>query len=61
MTNCRNKPSYSVPGGGEPGSVHLMSRLWEMPRDGYIVAGGAHLHGGAHNTRCASRAAAAGD
>ena len=49
VTNCRNEPSYSVPGGGEPGSVHLMSRLWEMPRDGYIVAGGAHLHGGAHN------------
>lgn len=47
VTNCRNEPSYSVPGGGGPGSVHLQSRPWRMPADGYIVAGGAHLHGGA--------------
>ena len=47
VTNCRNEPSYSVPGGGAPGSVHLQSRPWRMPADGYIVAGGAHLHGGA--------------
>ena len=49
VTNCRNEPSYSVPGGGEPGAVHLQSRPWRMPADGYIVAGGAHLHGGAHD------------
>jgi hypothetical protein len=49
VTNCRDDPSYSVPGGGRPGSVHLTSRLWRMPADGYIVAGGAHLHGGANN------------
>ena len=49
VTNCRNEPSYSVPGGGPPGSHHLRTNLWRMPADGYIVAGGAHLHGGAHN------------
>ena len=49
VTNCRNEPSYSVSGGRPPGSVHLRTRLWRMPADGYIVAGGAHLHGGAHN------------
>ena len=49
VTNCRNEPSYSVPGGAAKGSVHLKTRLWDVPRDGLIVAGGAHLHGGAHN------------
>ena len=48
-TNCRNEPSYSVPGGGAPGSVHFKTNLFRVPADGYIVAGGAHLHGGAHN------------
>ena len=48
-TNCRNEPSYSVPGGGEPGSVHYKTNLFRVAHDGYIVAGGAHLHGGAHN------------
>ena len=49
VTNCRNEPSYSVPGGGGPGSVHYETNTWKMPADGYIVAGGAHLHGGAHD------------
>ena len=49
VTNCRNDPSYSVPGGEPPGSVHLRSKLWTVPRNGRIVAGGAHLHGGAHD------------
>ena len=49
VTNCKNEPSYSVPGGGKPGSVHLRTRLWTMPQNGRIVAGGAHLHGGSHN------------
>jgi plastocyanin len=50
VTNCRNEPSYSIPGGGVPGqpdAVHLRSRTWTMPADGYVIAGGAHLHGGA--------------
>jgi plastocyanin len=49
VTNCRNEPSYSVPGGQPPGAVHLQSRPFRVPADGYIVAGGAHLHGGAHD------------
>jgi plastocyanin len=47
VTNCRNEPSYSVPGGQAPGIAHLQSRAFRVPADGYIVAGGAHLHGGA--------------
>ncbi len=47
VTNCRNEPSYSIPGGGLPGEVHYRSNTWKMPADGYVVAGGAHLHGGA--------------
>jgi len=49
VTNCRNDPSYSVPGGRGPGAVHLRTKLWTVPQNGRIVAGGAHLHGGAHN------------
>lgn len=49
VTECRNQPSYSVPGGGPPGSVHRRSNTWTVPESGRIVAGGAHLHGGAHD------------
>ena len=49
VTNCRNDPSWSVPGGGPPGAVSLRSKLWRVPENGRIVAGGAHLHGGAHD------------
>ena len=49
VTECRNEPSYSVGGGGAPGSLHKRQNTWKVPADGRIVAGGAHLHGGAHN------------
>jgi hypothetical protein len=49
VTPCRNEPSYSVPGGGPPGSVDRRTSTWTVPADGRIVAGGAHLHGGAHD------------
>ena len=60
VTPCRNEPSYSVPGGGAPGSVDRRTSTWTVPADGRIVAGGAHLHGGAHDIeltqpRCAAR------
>ena len=48
-TYCRNEPSWSVPGGGPPGSVDLKTHLWNVPADGLLVAGGAHLHGGAYD------------
>jgi hypothetical protein len=48
-TNCRNEPSWSVPGGRPPGSVDLKTHLWRVPADGLLVAGGAHLHGGAYD------------
>jgi hypothetical protein len=49
VTNCRNEPSWSVPGGGAPGSVSFKTHLWRVPEDGLIVAGGAHLHGGSYD------------
>ncbi len=49
VTECRNEPSYGVSGGGGPGSVHRRTNTWTVPQDGRIVAGGAHLHGGAHD------------
>jgi hypothetical protein len=49
VTNCRNDPSYTIPGGGAPGSIHRRTNSWTVPQDGRIVAGGAHLHGGSHD------------
>jgi len=49
VTNCRNAPSYTIPGGGAPGSIHRRTNSWTVPQDGRIVAGGAHLHGGSHD------------
>src|SRR3712207_9455061 len=48
-TWCRYEPSWSVAGGGAPGSTELKTQLWEVPEDGLLVAGGAHLHGGAND------------
>lgn len=57
---CDKDSSYSVPGGGPPGSVDTRSQLWKMPFSGRIVAAGAHLHGSAKDLeitqpRCADR------
>jgi Cupredoxin-like domain len=47
---CANThPSYTVPGGGGPGSSYVRSWRWRVPFDGRIVAAGGHLHGGARN------------
>lgn len=48
-TGCNHAfdPIFNVPGGGKPGSVHAESASWTVPRSGRLVAGGAHLHGGA--------------
>ena len=45
--SCAAGKIYSVPGDAGPGSVHLRSRTWKVPRAGRIVAAGAHAHGGA--------------
>ena len=49
MTPCstRRDPIFDVPGGGAPGSTHVQSLDWTVPRSGRIVAAAAHLHGGA--------------
>ena len=41
--------SYTVPGGGPPGSVDRRSGTWRVPADGRIVAAGGHLHAGARD------------
>jgi hypothetical protein len=48
---CVSDPQYTVPGGGKPGTVHLKSKTFTMPKAGRIVAVGGHLHGGAHDLR----------
>ena len=43
--------SYTVPGGGPPGSTDRRSGIWRAPADGRIVAAGGHLHAGARDLR----------
>jgi plastocyanin len=50
VAGCRNGALYNVPGGGRPDSTHSKSTTWTAPESGLLVAGGAHLHGGATNT-----------
>jgi plastocyanin len=57
---CDPTSSYTVPGGGAPGSSDVRSADWPMPISGRIVAAGAHLHGSAKRLtitqpRCANR------
>jgi plastocyanin len=57
---CARSPSYTINGGGAPGSVAQRSFEWRMPISGRIVAAGGHLHGGAvdmwlSQPRCADR------
>jgi hypothetical protein len=57
---CNLQPSYTVPGGGAPGSTNFRSFDWKIPISGRIVAAGGHLHGGAHDMwvsqpRCGNR------
>ena len=40
-------PIFNVPGGRRPGARFAKSASWTVPRSGRLVAGGAHLHGGA--------------
>jgi plastocyanin len=46
-SGCDPQSTYSVPGGGPPGSIHEQSYAWKMPISGRIVAAGAHMHGSA--------------
>ena len=49
-TGCRGArdPIFNVPGRGPSGSLFRQSSFWRAPRSGVLVAGGAHLHGGAY-------------
>jgi plastocyanin len=62
VTPCstRRDPIFDVPGGGPPGSTYTQATEWKVPLSGRIVAGGAHLHGGAERValsqpRCGGR------
>jgi plastocyanin len=44
-------PSYTVEGGGPPGSVSSRTFTWHVPITGRLVAAGGHLHGGATDLR----------
>jgi plastocyanin len=57
---CDPSSSYTVPGGGAPGSVDARSYDWRIPVSGRIVAAGAHMHGSAKSVdieqpRCGDR------
>jgi plastocyanin len=44
---CQSRnPSYTVEGGGPPGSVSQRTFSWRVPVTGRLVAAGGHLHGG---------------
>jgi plastocyanin len=60
VAGCGGGSIYDVPGGGQPGSNDYRSITVRVPHDGRIVAGGAHLHGGAKEMdvtqpRCGNR------
>jgi plastocyanin len=44
-SGCDPRSTYTVDGGGAPGSTDVHSADWVMPISGRIVAAGAHLHG----------------
>ena len=48
-TGCRgaDDPIFNVPGTGGPGALSTRTAPFSVPRSGRIVAGSAHLHGGA--------------
>ncbi len=59
-SGCDPRSSYTVEGGGAPGSTDERSADWTMPISGRIVAAGAHLHGSAKSLtvsqpRCGDR------
>ena len=47
VAGCGGGSIFSVPGGRGRGSTDRRSVSWTSPIDGRVVAGGAHLHGGA--------------
>ena len=59
-SGCDPTSSYTVEGGGAPGSTDVRSAQWPVPVSGRIVAAGAHLHGSAKSLvvsqpRCGDR------
>jgi len=60
VTNCGGGVYWNEPGGRAQGSTYSKRITWRPPFDGRLVAGGAHLHGGAqsmklYQRRCGNR------
>jgi plastocyanin len=60
VTNCGGGVYWNEPGGRAAGSTYSKQITWRPPFDGRLVAGGAHLHGGAqsmklYQRRCGNR------
>jgi plastocyanin len=47
VENCRADPIYNVPGTKKKGSTQTHTMDLTLPKSGYIVGGGGHVHGGA--------------
>jgi plastocyanin len=50
-TGCKNArdPIFTVPGGDVPGSHFYISKVFNLPRPGLLIAAGSHAHGGVHS------------
>jgi hypothetical protein len=46
VRNCRADPIFSIPGTGGPASPYEQHTDFTLPESGFLVAGGAHIHGG---------------
>jgi plastocyanin len=60
VTKCRGGVYWNEPGGRAPGSTYSKQIVWRPPFNGRLIAGGAHLHGGAqsmklYQRRCGNR------
>jgi plastocyanin len=51
VTKCGGGSYFNEPGGRAPGSTYAKRIVWRPPFDGRLVAGGAHLHGGAQSMK----------
>src|SRR5438034_1033986 len=56
VRNCQSDPIFNVPGDGPLFSSYKQHADYTMPEGGFLVAGGAHLHGGGLKLTLSDRA-----
>jgi hypothetical protein len=44
LNDCPGNGQYTVPGGGEPGSIDTRTKRFVLPKDGKLVAVRGHMH-----------------